>query len=168
MLLSGAQIEAIVNYIRKEFMKIEVEESAREFGVDGKHFEPVDMALPFEGGLIPNVNKGAALYMVNCATCHGPYGDGRGPRAYFINPKPRNFTHSEAQAKFNRPFLFTAISDGRLRAEMPAWSKVWTAQEIADVAEFVFRAYIRKGQNDQYAKFEEVLKLEEPKSEVPK
>jgi mono/diheme cytochrome c family protein len=43
----------------------------------------------------------------------------------------------------NRPILFATISMGRLGTEMPAWSKVLSDQEIADVSEFVFRQYIR-------------------------
>jgi mono/diheme cytochrome c family protein len=47
----------------------------------------------------------------------------------------------------NRPALFTFISQGKLATEMPAWSKVLTDQEIADVAEYTFRAYIEPGQS---------------------
>jgi cytochrome c oxidase cbb3-type subunit 2 len=34
---------------------------------------------------------GKALYLQECAGCHGDRGDGRGPAAEFIDPKPRNF-----------------------------------------------------------------------------
>jgi mono/diheme cytochrome c family protein len=84
--------------------------------------------------------------MGNCFTCHGVNGDGQGPRAYFIRPKPANFFDTRYQQGFNRVALFNAINDGKLGTEMPAWGKVLTVQQIADLAEFVFRAFI---QNDK-------------------
>ena len=37
------------------------------------------------------IAKGKALFMVNCASCHGNNGLGDGPAAAALNPKPRNF-----------------------------------------------------------------------------
>ena len=79
---------------------------------------------------------------VELPTCHGKDGDGRGPRAYFINPKPRNFLHAGSRAELNRPELYEHIGEGVRGTEMPAWDKVLTPQQIADVAEYVFRQFI--------------------------
>jgi mono/diheme cytochrome c family protein len=106
---------------------------------DGK----VDMKAPFPGGLRGNVAAGRKFYEGNCATCHGVKGDGQGPRAYFINPKPAVFTSDKSRAALNRPTLFDATSTGRRGSEMPAWDKVLSKQEIADVTEYVFRAFIQ-------------------------
>lgn len=102
----------------------------------------VDMSLPLPRGLLGDARRGARFYAANCATCHGISGDGRGPRAYFIRPSPRNFLAPAARASLNRPALFAAVSEGSRGAEMPAWNKVLTDQQIADVSEHVFRAYI--------------------------
>ena len=72
----------------------------------------------------------------------GTAGDGNGRRAYFIFPKPRNFLDPATQQIFNRPRLYTGIADGVIGKEMPAWSKVFSEQDIADVAEFVYREFI--------------------------
>ena len=80
--------------------------------------------------------------MANCATCHGSRGDGQGPRAYFINPKPRNFVEDASRARLNRAALYAAVMEGRLGTEMPAWKHVSTPQQMADVAEFVFQSFI--------------------------
>jgi mono/diheme cytochrome c family protein len=108
---------------------------------DGK----IDMRAPMPHGLVGNFAAGKKFYDANCATCHGVKGDGQGPRAYFINPKPAVFTNAKSRASFNRPVLFDGVSSGRRGTEMPAWDKVLTKQEIADVAEYVFRAFIQPG-----------------------
>ncbi len=38
----------------------------------------------------PPVVRGMSLYALHCAACHGTEGDGRGPAAVFIHPKPRD------------------------------------------------------------------------------
>lgn len=101
-----------------------------------------DMSLPMPLGLKGDPAKGAVFFMGNCFTCHGVDGDGNGPRAYFITPPPRNFLLESSRQRLNRPALFDATANGRLGTNMPAWSKVLSNQEIADVAEFVFQNFI--------------------------
>lgn len=102
----------------------------------------VDMTAGLPNGLKGDLRRGGAFYLANCATCHGARGDGQGPRAYFINPKPRNFLSADSRARFNRLVLYAAVSEGRLGSEMPAWNKVASPQQVADVAEYVFRSFI--------------------------
>ncbi|MFZ2540853.1 MAG: cytochrome c [Gallionella sp.] len=105
----------------------------------------VDMSLPMPHDLKGDPGKGRDFFMQNCYTCHGVTGGGDGPRAYFINPPPRNFLLETSRQYLNRPTLFEAISNGRTGSEMPAWNKVLNDQEIADVAEYVFQDFIRAG-----------------------
>lgn len=162
--LNSADIVAVVDYIRAGFMAGSatdgvsgVRHGRRTPSPDGAPAAPAapapaaaplaataapDMATPMPQGLKGNPVKGAAFYMANCATCHGSSGDGRGPRAYFILPKPRNFLHPAARQQFNRPALFEAVSNGKLGTEMPAWRYVLAPQDIADVSEFVFQRFI--------------------------
>ncbi|MEQ1806353.1 MAG: c-type cytochrome [Burkholderiaceae bacterium] len=102
----------------------------------------LDMTAAFPNKLKGSLARGSAFYMANCATCHGAGGDGAGPRAYFIRPKPRNFLDPATQARLNRVALFQAVSEGRVGTEMPAWKQVASAQQIADVAEYVFQAFV--------------------------
>lgn len=163
--LSEQDIQAVVDYLRTGFMT-----NADTDGISGIHNSrqpvaggsktpsltttskppasdnkpvAVNMAALMPNALKGDVTKGGAFYMSNCATCHGNTGDGRGPRAYFINPKPRNFLHPASRQAFNRVALFNAISAGKLGTEMPAWRQVLTPQEIANVSEFVFQRFIR-------------------------
>ncbi len=133
--LGTADVEAVVDYIRSAFM------AAAETAAAPAGREPAKRdAMP--QGLKGDAARGKRFYLANCATCHGARGDGEGPRAYFINPKPRNFLSARSRQGLSRSVLFEAIGQGRVGSEMPAWDKVLTAQQIADVAEFVFQAFI--------------------------
>jgi mono/diheme cytochrome c family protein len=102
----------------------------------------LDPTLGLPLGLSGDVARGERFYRSNCVACHGLKGDGQGPRAYFINPPPRNFIDPATRSRLNRPLLFASIHAGRPGTEMPAWSKVATDQQIADVAEYVFRSFV--------------------------
>lgn len=165
--LSKEDISAVVDYIRAGFMANAstdgisgIRHGRRQAAPDGSNApmpaaasipataptnKPVviNMSAPMPKTLRGDMAKGGAFYMSNCATCHGTTGDGRGPRAYFINPKPRNLLHPASRQEFNRVALFNAISAGKQGTEMPAWSQVLNPQEIADVAEFVFQRFIQ-------------------------
>lgn len=164
--LSKEDISAVVEYIREGFMRNSstvgisgIQHGRKDAAPNGsnapKSAEPrtakagvsapmvVDMSAPMPNALIGNADKGKHFYMQNCATCHGVAGDGQGPRAYFIVPKPRNFLHPASRQEFNRVKLFKMISEGERGTEMPAWNKVLTPQEIANVAEFVFQQFIQ-------------------------
>lgn len=164
--LNTADIAAVVDYIRAGFMAspstegisgISAARGGRAAAAAAVPAAPVkapalpaplpapNMAAPMPHGLKGDAARGGVFYMANCATCHGTSGDGRGPRAYFIMPKPRNFLHPAARAQFNRVALYTAVADGRLRTEMPAWRYVMAPQEMADVSEFVFQRFIAPG-----------------------
>ena len=147
--LPRPDIDAVVDYIRADFMRAPVSGISGTSAHAGRTPGPVaaaDMSLPLPKRLKGGVGRGERFYAANCATCHGARGDGRGPRAYFINPKPRNFVDPSARALLNRPALFAAIAAGKPGTEMPAWDKVIDDQQIADVAEYVFRAFVRPEQ----------------------
>ena len=142
--LSAEDISAVVAYIRSGFMGLDSAPASKAASaVAISKPKMVNMSAPMPKGLKGDAVKGGTFYMVNCATCHGTIGDGRGPRAYFINPKPRNFLHSASRQEFNRVKLFEMISDGTRGSEMPAWKQVLSPQEIANVAEFVFQQFIQ-------------------------
>ena len=143
--MSHEDIDAVVEYIRATFM---LPALAGISGTSAHANRPGDaprtnMNLPFPNKLAGDAARGRSFYLANCATCHGESGDGKGPRAYFIRPRPRVLIDQAARARFNRPALYTAIAEGRLGTEMPAWDKVLAPQEIANVAEFVFQDFIR-------------------------
>jgi mono/diheme cytochrome c family protein len=151
--LSDADIARLADYVHRHFVLGQASGSSSSISGTRAHggreadaaSTPVqiDMTAGLPNGLKGDLKRGGAFYNANCATCHGAQGDGSGPRAYFINPKPRNFVETASRARFNRVALFAAVSEGRLGSEMPAWNKVATPQQIADVSEYVFQTFIR-------------------------
>ncbi|MFQ5488169.1 MAG: c-type cytochrome [Gammaproteobacteria bacterium] len=154
--LSAHEIEAVVGYIRSQFMGFGGGQTVQpatggeaaplslvEAPVRPYTPAPADMRAPFPHGLQGDAGRGRRFYEANCFTCHGRQGDGRGPRADFIRPPPRNFLAAQARRYLNRPALFQAIARGKTGTVMPAWATVLDNQQIADVAEYVFQAFIR-------------------------
>ncbi|MBF0157440.1 MAG: c-type cytochrome, partial [Magnetococcales bacterium] len=109
------------------------------------HWDLAEIAKPFPLALQGDPVAGKQLYERTCYVCHGLNGDGKGPRADFIYPKPRNFHHPASLHKFSRNHLFFVISDGLPRSEMSSWKGVLQKQEIANVAEYVFQSFIVPG-----------------------
>jgi cytochrome c553 len=107
------------------------------------HGATADMAAPLPFGLLGDVRDGEALYRQNCASCHGESGDGAGPLARSMNPRPADFTSAAARTTLARPHLFDAIGKGISDNGMPAWERVLTPQQIADLAEYVFVSFVR-------------------------
>lgn len=54
----------------------------------------------------PADQSGAALFAARCASCHGPAGDGDGPAAQGLNPRPR---------KLRDTAWLAGVSDEQLR-----------------------------------------------------
>lgn len=150
--LSAPDIEAVVDYVRETFLGKSMAQAApASMDPHGPHAAAVvpeviaaDMSLPLPNNLSGDAEKGRAFYMSNCFTCHGRDGDGQGPRSSFIVPKPRNFLDDPSRKTLNRPNLFKSIGVGKPGTVMPAWSKVLTDQQIADVAEFVFQNFVSR------------------------
>lgn len=99
---------------------------------------------PLPGGFVGSPQRGDKLFLKHCVTCHGESGNGRGPRAVFLTPKPRNFLTETFREKFDRPRIYTAVALGKFGTEMPAWLKALPEQDVADVSEYLFQRFVLK------------------------
>jgi len=153
--LDRQEIAAAVDFIRAAFMSEEAtghhagpghDHGRRDHSEDAGHADASHGAVVadgiFPGGLVGDPIWGRAFYDANCAECHGKEGNGEGPRAYFMVVKPANFLSRDARAELTREELFEYISDGVVGTTMPAWEKVLRPQQIANVGEYVYRAFL--------------------------
>lgn len=76
-------------------------------------------------------DRGAALYERHCAACHGVTGDGRGPAAYLLSPKPRDFTLGVYKFRTTPSGslptdddLLRTVRRGVAGTAMPAWNRL--------------------------------------------
>jgi len=98
--------------------------------------------VPFGPG---DADRGAVPYTRHCASCHGAAGDGRGPAAPFLDPRPRDFTRGTFKLQTSPPEqapldsdLFATITAGMPGTSMPSWRDL-PEQERWDLAAFVAR-----------------------------
>jgi len=80
---------------------------------------------------------GKKVYDTNCSACHGVKGDGQGPAASTLNPRPTNFTSAEAMKDINDARLKKSIKEGRTGTAMVAWGGILSDKDIEDVMAFV-------------------------------
>ena len=91
------------------------------------------------------VNLGRQVYYRRCVGCHGVKGDGNGPAARFLDPKPRNFT--TGTFKFRTTLgggnslptdqdLFITVTHGLWGTAMPPWYSLPAEQRLA-VIQFI-------------------------------
>jgi len=156
--LTKEERSAVVDYVRGTFifpgetLAIGDGNDNHSHGEQGHNGNEFDMTRPYANGLTGDLERGKAIFQFSCAPCHGKEGNGDGPRAYFIFPKPENLISKRARAELNRPHLFSSISDGVLGTVMPAWSQVLTDQDITDTAEYVFKTFIMGEKTESSAK----------------
>lgn len=93
---------------------------------------------------------GYALYRKHCLHCHGVTGDGAGPTADYLYPRPRDyrkglykFTSTTAGAKPSRDDLWRTINYGLHSTSMPGFEALMTPSEIQQVIDYVIFLSIR-------------------------
>jgi mono/diheme cytochrome c family protein len=89
------------------------------------------------------LEAGRAVYDQHCAACHGADGDGNGPAAVWLFPKPRNFSAGlfkiQSTPSGSLPSdadLYRSISQGLGGSSMPAFHYL-SEQELLDVVQYV-------------------------------
>src|SRR5581483_5880186 len=86
-----------------------------------------------------HVELGHATYHMTCAPCHGEGGNGDGPAAVALNPKPRDHTNGAYMDKLSNAHLFYVVRNGGVAygyPTMPAQPNL-SDEEIKEVVAFV-------------------------------
>jgi len=94
---------------------IKVQESAPPSAADMNKLRIATPAL---------VEKGKQTFAVQCAVCHGPLGQGNGPGAAALNPKPRDFTSGYWRFGGQPTHVFKTISEGSPGTGMASFSSL--------------------------------------------
>jgi mono/diheme cytochrome c family protein len=97
------------------------------------------------GEMVTAVGEGGyGLYRHHCLHCHGVSGDGAGPTADFLYPRPRDyrlglfkFTSTANGAKPTRDDLRKTIRQGLNGTSMPAFDALMQPHEIEQVIDYV-------------------------------
>jgi len=90
------------------------------------------------------VERGKAVYERRCIGCHGVKGDGNGPVATFLDPRPRNFTLGSF--KFRTTPSGSLPTDGDLYRTLTRgvrWTAMPTWHEVPDKDRLAVIAYIK-------------------------
>jgi mono/diheme cytochrome c family protein len=69
-------------------------------------------------------DRGRALYLQNCALCHGVRADGRGVRREGLSSSPRDFTDVTWQKRYSARRIFFTIREGVRGTSMSAWGSL--------------------------------------------
>lgn len=87
----------------------------------------------------PNADNGpgSILYIRNCMACHGADGDGDGPGANQLSPRPRDFRSPFWMAAQTDDKLADAIRNGRPGTNMPPFGAKLSPAEIAAVVQYL-------------------------------
>lgn len=119
----------------------------------------------------PELERGYRVYTHYCQPCHGTSGDGNGPAAAFLNPRPRDyragvfkFTSTPYGSKPRRADLIRTIRYGAKGTSMPAF-KLLSPEDLEAVVDYVL-ALTHRGELER-AMVGEALNEEEIAPEYP-
>lgn len=100
------------------------------------------------------IPSGRQNFQIHCIGCHGEIGDGGGPAARYLAPRPRNFrrglfkfTSTDAASRPQRRDLFQTITRGLAGSSMPEFRLV-NEEKRWDLVEYV-RWLSMKGEFEQ-------------------
>jgi len=96
---------------------------------------PVEPANPYTADAA-SIGRGQSIFAANCVVCHGGAGQGDGPQATTLNPRPPDFTQPHT-AYHSDGYLFNAIRDGFPGSAMPAWGNTFSDPEKWDLVNYI-------------------------------
>jgi len=109
---------------------------------------------------------GKAIYAEHCEVCHGVEGDGAGPAAENMDPRPRDFRRGWYKILTTAPGqlptdedLFRIIARGMPGTTMPGWEGVLSEEETRAVAAYI-KTFSRRFEREKPAPVEVSSKMQ--------
>jgi len=88
--------------------------------------------------------RGKAVYTAHCVDCHGASGQGDGPAAAFLTPRPLDLTRGKYKIRTTETGsiptdedLIRSVTDGLNGSAMPGWRGVLPDGDIRDVVGYI-------------------------------
>jgi cytochrome c oxidase cbb3-type subunit I/II len=134
VIVPSAELRGLVAYVQK---------LGTNRGAWREAFEPQAVAasvmtLPRSPALVA---RGQAVYERRCLGCHGAHGDGNGPAATFLDPRPRNFRLGVFKFRTTPSGslptdgdLYRTLTRGVRWTAMPTWHELPERDRIAVIA----------------------------------
>lgn len=162
--LGEKKIRALIAYMQFEGMKFadprverqrywkQQEIAAYESGPDRNivwlhaHIPPGWRPLPNPyPATAESILRGQRFYQELCINCHGAMGDGAGPAAKYLYPRPLNFTTLRRnlwEGRYIGGILYYQIMNGITGTAMPFFKKALESEKIWDLGNYVAVYYI--------------------------
>ena len=86
-------------------------------------------------------STGKALWLDNCAFCHGADGSGQNWIGSFLDPFPRDLRDPQFMAFMTRDLLIQRIENGLINTSMPAWKNVLDREQIGYIVSYIAEAF---------------------------
>jgi hypothetical protein len=87
------------------------------------------------------IAAGKTVFDINCVPCHGPTGQGDGPAAAALTPKPASLADRAMMMDLSDGYLFWRVNEGGamepFNSAMPAWKEALTKEQTWQVITFV-------------------------------
>ena len=106
-------------------------------------FDPTQVTVPIAP---PSARVGRAVYVENCAPCHGETGDGDGPSAPGLNAQPAVFSDPATVWGQQPAELFFTTKYGRMQAMMPPWSQSLDDETIWNAVAYAWSLHTTEGE----------------------
>ena len=90
---------------------------------------------------VPDLSAAAALYKQNCASCHGPSGQGDGPLAEHQEPQPTNFQDINRATLRSINGLYNTITMGVAETGMASYATTLTDDQRWSLAFYVSQIF---------------------------
>lgn len=119
-----------------------------------------------------DLEAGRDIYDERCWFCHGEEGDGEGPIAEYLWPRPRDFTAASYRLKTTESGelptdedLYRTISLGIPGTAMPPWSSVLDARQLWQVAGYIKAFASDLFDDEAFDPYQFVVEIGSPPSE---